>query len=195
MVVLHAFLALLSGFATMAALVAVITVLLQKLTPGWVGETAKAKSSLYFRQPWILISGRSCRGLRHRVGCPAQSAHSCSCPGDRRAASCSAQRPATTRSATHLVCADAGGNYAAGRVGGRLRSIACPGHPLMLGVASHEREKPPCRCSLDRAARCFIQSFEELLLEAQPERSRDNLGIRADGRGAQAIGLGCDGRR
>jgi len=40
MVVLHAFLALLSGFATMAALVAVITVLLQKLTPAWAGETA-----------------------------------------------------------------------------------------------------------------------------------------------------------
>lgn len=39
MVVLHAFLALLAGFATMAALVAAITFLLQKLTPGWVGET------------------------------------------------------------------------------------------------------------------------------------------------------------
>ena len=39
MVVLHAFLALLGGFATMAALVAVITALLQKLTPGWVGES------------------------------------------------------------------------------------------------------------------------------------------------------------
>jgi hypothetical protein len=38
MVVLHAFLALVSGFATMAALVALITALLQKLTPGWVGE-------------------------------------------------------------------------------------------------------------------------------------------------------------
>ncbi len=43
MVVLHAFLALLGGFATMAALVAVITVLLQKLTPGWVGEKEKPK--------------------------------------------------------------------------------------------------------------------------------------------------------
>jgi hypothetical protein len=41
MVVLHAFLALLSGFATMAAIVAVITVLLQKLTPGWVGESSE----------------------------------------------------------------------------------------------------------------------------------------------------------
>jgi hypothetical protein len=40
MVVLHAFLALLGGFAAMAALVAVITVLLQKLTPAWAGETA-----------------------------------------------------------------------------------------------------------------------------------------------------------
>ena len=48
MVVLHAFLALISGFATMAALVAVITVLLQKLTPGWVGETGKPGSGYIF---------------------------------------------------------------------------------------------------------------------------------------------------
>jgi hypothetical protein len=41
MVVLNAFFALASGFATMAVLVAVITVLLQKLTPGWVGESGK----------------------------------------------------------------------------------------------------------------------------------------------------------
>ena len=41
MVVLHAFLALVAGFATMAALVAAITALLQKFTPGWVGETEK----------------------------------------------------------------------------------------------------------------------------------------------------------
>jgi small-conductance mechanosensitive channel len=40
MVVLHAFVALIAGFATMAALVAVITVLLRKLTPSWVAPTA-----------------------------------------------------------------------------------------------------------------------------------------------------------
>jgi hypothetical protein len=44
MVVLHAFIALVAGFATMAVLVAVITALLQKLTPGWVGEGDKAGS-------------------------------------------------------------------------------------------------------------------------------------------------------
>ncbi|HMG87364.1 MAG TPA: hypothetical protein VK574_16650 [Terracidiphilus sp.] len=48
MVVLHAFLALLSGLATMAALIAIITVLLQKLTPGWVGETGKPKPGYIF---------------------------------------------------------------------------------------------------------------------------------------------------
>ncbi len=48
MVVLHAFLALLSGFATMAALVAVITVLLQKLTPAWVGDTGKPNRAYIF---------------------------------------------------------------------------------------------------------------------------------------------------
>ncbi|MGC1424250.1 MAG: hypothetical protein WA354_10870 [Terracidiphilus sp.] len=48
MVVLHAFLALVSGFATMAALVAAITVLLRKLTPGWVGEEGAPKPGYIF---------------------------------------------------------------------------------------------------------------------------------------------------
>jgi cytochrome c biogenesis factor len=48
MVVLHAFLALASGFATMAVIVAVITVLIQKLTPGWVGEIAKPNPTYIF---------------------------------------------------------------------------------------------------------------------------------------------------
>ncbi|MGA8088575.1 MAG: hypothetical protein WCA10_14800 [Terracidiphilus sp.] len=48
MVVLHAFLALISGFATMAVLVAVITVLLQKLTPSWVGDKNKPKPGYIF---------------------------------------------------------------------------------------------------------------------------------------------------
>ena len=39
MVVLHAFFALVGGFATISALVVVITALLQKLAPGWAGET------------------------------------------------------------------------------------------------------------------------------------------------------------
>ena len=43
MVVLHAFLALVGGFAPMVVLVAVITVLLKKLTPGWAegAETSR----------------------------------------------------------------------------------------------------------------------------------------------------------
>jgi hypothetical protein len=56
------------------------------------------------------------------------------------------------------------------------------------------KSRPVVVLSTGRPA-VFIQSFEELLLEAQPERSRDNLGIRADSRRAQAIGLGCDCRR
>jgi hypothetical protein len=36
MVVLHAFLALVAGFATMAILIAVVTILLRKLTPDWI---------------------------------------------------------------------------------------------------------------------------------------------------------------
>ncbi len=48
MVALHAFFALLGGFATMAALVAVITALLQKLTPGWVSEKGTPKPGYIF---------------------------------------------------------------------------------------------------------------------------------------------------
>src|SRR5580698_4792556 len=40
-VILHAFLALAAGFAAMAALVIVITALLTRLTPSWVGEQGK----------------------------------------------------------------------------------------------------------------------------------------------------------
>jgi hypothetical protein len=48
MVALHAFLALLAGFATMAALVAVATALLQKLTPEWVSEKGAPKPGYIF---------------------------------------------------------------------------------------------------------------------------------------------------
>ncbi len=48
MVILRTFLALLAGFATMAMLVAVITALLMKLTPDWVGEQGKPKPGYIF---------------------------------------------------------------------------------------------------------------------------------------------------
>jgi len=48
MVALHAFLALLGGFATMAAFVAVITALLQKLTPEWVSKNGTPKPGYIF---------------------------------------------------------------------------------------------------------------------------------------------------
>jgi hypothetical protein len=48
MVALHAFLALLGGFATMAAFVAVITALLQKLTPEWVSKKGDPKPGYIF---------------------------------------------------------------------------------------------------------------------------------------------------
>lgn len=44
MVILHAFLALLAGFATMVLLVIAITALLTRLTPDWVGEEAKPRA-------------------------------------------------------------------------------------------------------------------------------------------------------
>lgn len=48
MVVLHAFVALLAGFGTMAVLVAGVTFLLQKLTPGWVGEAGRPNAGYMF---------------------------------------------------------------------------------------------------------------------------------------------------
>ncbi len=48
MVVLHAFLALLAGFATMAVLVAVVTALLQKFTPTWVGRQGQPQPAYVF---------------------------------------------------------------------------------------------------------------------------------------------------
>lgn len=48
MVALHAFLALLAGFVTMAALIAVITALLKRLTPEWVGKSEVPKPGYMF---------------------------------------------------------------------------------------------------------------------------------------------------
>jgi hypothetical protein len=48
MVVLRAFLALLAGFATMAVLVAIVTALLQKFTPTWVGKQEKPQPAYVF---------------------------------------------------------------------------------------------------------------------------------------------------
>jgi hypothetical protein len=43
LVILHAFLALLAGFATMVLLVIAVTALLTKFTPDWVGQEAKPR--------------------------------------------------------------------------------------------------------------------------------------------------------
>lgn len=48
MVALHAFLALIAGFLTTAALVAIATLLLRKLTPSWVGEQPHPKPGYVF---------------------------------------------------------------------------------------------------------------------------------------------------
>jgi len=48
MVVLHTFLALVAGYATMAVLVIVLTALLGKLTPGWVAEQGKPRPAYIF---------------------------------------------------------------------------------------------------------------------------------------------------
>jgi hypothetical protein len=47
-VILHAFLALAAGFATMAVLVAVLTALLVRLTPSWVGEQGNPQPGYIF---------------------------------------------------------------------------------------------------------------------------------------------------
>jgi hypothetical protein len=48
MVILRAFLALLSGFATMAVLVIVITALLARLVPEWVGTEGRPRPGYVF---------------------------------------------------------------------------------------------------------------------------------------------------
>ncbi len=48
MVMLHAFLALLAGFATMAVLVMIVTALLSKLTPDWVSTDGKQQPGYMF---------------------------------------------------------------------------------------------------------------------------------------------------
>jgi len=48
MVILHAFLALLAGFATMALTVVIVTALLAKLAPDWVGEEGMPRPTYAF---------------------------------------------------------------------------------------------------------------------------------------------------
>jgi hypothetical protein len=48
MVILHAFLALVAGFATMAVLVVVLTVLLQRMVPSWVGAEGRPRPGYVF---------------------------------------------------------------------------------------------------------------------------------------------------
>ena len=48
MVILHAFLALLAGFATMALTVIIVTALLARLAPDWVGEEGKPRPAYAF---------------------------------------------------------------------------------------------------------------------------------------------------
>jgi len=48
MVILHGFLALLAGFATMAIVVILITAFLTRMAPEWVGEQGKPRSGYIF---------------------------------------------------------------------------------------------------------------------------------------------------
>jgi hypothetical protein len=48
MVILHAFLALLAGYATFAALVILLTALLARLVPSWAGSEGKLQSGYIF---------------------------------------------------------------------------------------------------------------------------------------------------
>lgn len=48
MVILHGFLALLAGFATMAILVILVTALITRLAPEWVGEQSRPRLGYVF---------------------------------------------------------------------------------------------------------------------------------------------------
>ena len=117
MVVLHAFLALVSGFATMAVLVVLITALLQKLTPGWVGESGKSGRGQVHRltNPGYVFVNLGYSFLAAAAGgyvtawiAAEESADPRSGSGHHRIASRGAQRPAATRTTARLVLLSAG---------------------------------------------------------------------------------------
>ena len=73
MVILHGFLALLAGFATMAILVIVVTALLTRLAPDWVGQQGKPGAGYIFAQSRLFISGCCSRRIHNRLGSLRQS--------------------------------------------------------------------------------------------------------------------------
>ncbi len=62
MVVLHAFLALIAGFITIAVLVTVLTVLLQRLTPDWVVQDGPPKPGYVFVNLGYSFVAAACGG-------------------------------------------------------------------------------------------------------------------------------------
>ena len=62
MVVLHAFLALIAGFITIAVLVTVLTVLLQRLTPDWVVQDGRPKPGYIFVNLGYSFVAAACGG-------------------------------------------------------------------------------------------------------------------------------------
>lgn len=62
MVVLHAFFALAAGFATMAVIVTLVTVLLQRLTPDWSDSSASPRPGYTFVNLGCTFVAAACGG-------------------------------------------------------------------------------------------------------------------------------------
>jgi hypothetical protein len=62
MVVLHAFIALIAGFITIAVLVTLVTVLLQRLTPDWVVQDGRPKPGYIFVNLGYSFVAAACGG-------------------------------------------------------------------------------------------------------------------------------------
>ena len=130
MVALHAFLALLAGFVTMAVLIAVITALLQKFTPGWIGEQRNPKPGYAFVNLGYSFLAASAGGYvtawiaEHN---PLIHVLALAITVLLLAAISAA---ATARTATRLVHAHAGCDNTFRRIGRRLRPTPRSRHPL-----------------------------------------------------------------
>ena len=115
--ILHAFLALAAGFATMALLVIVLTALLTRLVPSWTGAEGKPQPGYVFVNLGYSFLAAAAGGYVTAWAAAANPLYSRAGAGDGGAGAGRAERAAIAGQAADLVCAGAGGDFADGRAG------------------------------------------------------------------------------
>ena len=148
MVTLHAFLALAAGFVTMAILVAVLTALLTRLTPSWVGEQGKPQPGYIFVNLGYSFLAAAAGGYVTALLAAANPLYHVLALGNRRARPRRPQRDAIQRQAADLVSAHAPGFDSHRRPCRRPRPPQSHGHSLSVStccgiVVSPTSERPP----------------------------------------------------